>query len=123
MGTKIGPKLVFDHMMIYQVLSDDMLWEKVPELLPLRVEGEATHHNIVEKVLRATKNCNSCSTVRAVVKPFQTKLGELLEALQGGDSGELDNFINYISVRRGYRPAVILVYYVGSDGTTKKLEL
>lgn len=120
---KIGPKFVLDHMMIYQMLADEMLWERVPEMLTLKDDGEAAHHKIVQQVILAKPGCKSCSTIRTIVKPFQTQLGTLLEELHARDDESLDNLVKYISVRRGYRPVPILVYYVSTDGAVKQLEL
>ena len=118
-----GPKLIFEHMHLYQVLSDTKFWEHCPEFLDLREEGDAAHHKILIHVLGGEPGCLTCSTIKAVLREYQPLFAaKVVELAKKGGEG-IDRFVTYISNKRGYRPEPIIVYYRGNDGTIKELQL
>jgi len=116
---KKGPRLVLEHNIIFQLLSDEHFWELVPEFADLREEGEE-HLAQASKVLRG-KKCNGCSTLKAVLKPFTEKFTLRIASLFEYDKTRLTDLRNYVADKLGYRPKEILVYYKDLSGRTNQV--
>lgn len=107
---KTGPQLIVDHMVLYQILLDKQFWTRCPELAELREEGARYRQLILDEALNAKPNCGSCSTLTAVIRPYQLQFTQKLAALFQADAYNTESFVNYIASKRGYRPVPIIVY-------------
>ena len=123
MTEKLGPKFIFDHMVLYQIIMDKEFWATCPEFAALKPQRLIYRAKIRESVLSTQPNCGTCSTLGTILKPFQLLFTQRLVALFYEDVKQTENFVSYITRKRGYRPVPIIVYTKDAEGRTLEMEL
>jgi hypothetical protein len=119
---KTGPQLVLEHNLLYQVVGDRLFWEMNPAFLDLKDDGEAAHERVVQAVLggKPLADCAGCSTIKGAMRSFLT---EFSRRLAYADSEAQEQFVEYVTKKRGYRPQPIVVYHKDDGGRTHELRL
>ena len=125
MNSRIGRKLVIDHNILYQLLLDDLIWELVPELDYLKEDLENSHHFALERLLRpreVSPGCHGCTSLKTSMRPALQAVGSFVANAQKDDPDKLNNFIEFISKKKGERPSPIVIHYKNDDGKITALE-
>ena len=120
---KNGAKLILEHMILYQILSDRKFWELCPEWVEWKDEGQAVHQKVVDEVLHPSAGCKACGTVKSVMKQFLMKFTRQVADWHTTDAAKLDSLVAYISKKRGYRPVPIVVNYKDAQGKIRAVLL
>ena len=117
---KDGPKLVIDHMIMYQLLSEDAFWDTVPAGMDRREEGKAAAQKALAIAMGRT--CAGCTSIKSAVAPLHNWLWRGVAAAQANAPDTLEPLCGFLSLKRGYRPRPIVVYYVDGAGRTQELK-
>ena len=118
-------KFILEHNMLYQMLADPFFWESVPEFMALKDEGEAAHFHAFERLMKPREvlpGCVGCTSLRATIQPILTAMSGSIAEWAKEDSSKLDNLVEYITKRRGFRPQPIVVYHRDEDGVIYPVE-
>jgi hypothetical protein len=121
-GLKDGPRLVIDHMIMYQLLNSEAFWDMVPMTVAAELREEGTEVGRKALDIAMGRKCAGCTSIRSVVAPLHNRLWRMIAAVQPVP-GSCDPLAGFIALKRGYRPRPIVVYYVGDDGGTAELNL
>lgn len=125
MNTRVGTKLVLEHNILYQLLSDPLFWENVPEFLDLKDTGERAHHFAVERLTtpkEISPGCVGCATFKSTLAPLLKEVAERVFEWAANSPEKLDNLVTYITKRRGYRPNPIVMYHKDDSGQIRATE-
>lgn len=118
-------KFILEHNMLYQMLADPLFWECVPEFLDLKDEGEAAHFHALERLMNPREvlpGCTGCTSLRATIQPVLNVIAGNIAQWVNEDSAKLDNLVEYITKRRGFRPQPIVVYHRDERGIIYPVE-
>ena len=118
-------KFILEHNMLYQMLADPLFWECVPELVDLKDEGEAAHFHALERLMNPREvlpGCVGCTSLRATIQPVLNVIASNIAQWVNEDSAKLDNLVEYITKRRGFRPQPIVVYHRDERGIIYPVE-
>lgn len=118
-------KFILEHNMLYQMLADPFFWESVPEFMELKDEGEEAHFHAFEHLMKPREvlpGCVGCTSLRATIQPILTAMSSSIAEWAKEDSSKLDNLVEYITKRRGFRPQPIVVYHRDEDGVIYPVE-
>lgn len=120
-----GPKLVVDHMVMYQIISDDRFWSLVPAFAFMKTSSQHAVKQIVDQIVdsRGVTDCAGCSSIRPLMVPVVVVFGQHVAQLHQDSPEALNDLVSYISTRRKYRPRPIIVYYKDVSGKSAKVEL
>jgi hypothetical protein len=119
MNTRVGTKLVLEHNILYQLLSDPLFWESVPEFLSLKDEGEKAHFFALEHLMtprEVSPGCVGCTSLKATMGPILVTMAEMVVEWSSNSPEKLENLVTYITKRRGYRPDPIVMYHKDNSG-------
>ena len=125
MSIRVGKELILEHNTIYEMFSDSLFWEKVPEFLYMKDDGERAHHFVVERFLHPKKTfpgCAGCSSTKKILQPILEEMTSKIAEWSDTSPGKLTNLIAYIAKRRGYRPVPIIIYCKDSMGKIYTVE-
>lgn len=109
-----GPELIIDHVILMQLSSMEEFYAALPAgCQDLEALGRAAY----QAALKAAQNgnCAACRSLRDIMRPVQTALGQRLRAVQHADAGALEPLAELISRKRGYRPLPLVLIYKGVD--------
>jgi hypothetical protein len=118
-------KLILEHNIFYQILSDPLFWECVPEFAELKDEGDAAHFHALERLMNPKEvlpGCVGCTSLRTAMQPVLDMVTSNIAKWVKEDSSKLHNLVEYITKRRGFRPEPIVVYHRGDDGVIYPIE-
>ena len=116
---KKGPRLVLEHNIIFQIISDEHFWELVPEFEDMREDGEAAQ----PVAAKAATGCGGCKTLRKVLADFTSRFTLRIASLYEYNPDLLVNLRNYINQKLGYRPKEVLIYYKDLSGRPNQVRL
>jgi len=125
MNTRVGTKLVLEHNILYQLLSDPLFWESVPEFLELKDVGDRAHYIAIERFTvpkEISPGCVGCAGLKATMRPVLEEMSKLVFEWSENSREKLDNLIAYITKRRGYRPSPIVMYHKDEAGHIHAVE-
>ena len=120
-ANRVGPKLVIDQFILYQLVS----FPAFAEALPPGCDDLAPEADKVRKECLAIamgETCLGCKTIKAAIQPFQDALGKRLAVVHQTTPYLLDPLIELIRRKRGYRPTPIVMYYK-DNGVTQTLSI
>ena len=120
-----GPKLVLDHMVLYQLLSDPKFWQQVPAFAFMKRSGQEAIQRIQDDIIsgKRAKPCVGCSTLRPILIPLLIVFGQHLAQLKGDSPEAVNELVEFIARKRKYRPAPIVVYYKNEHGQAAQVEV
>jgi len=125
MSIRVGRKLILEHNTIYEMFSDSLFWEKVPEFLYMKEDGERAHHFVIERFLHPKETfpgCANCSNTKKILQPILDEMTSKITEWADTSPDKLKNLIAYITKRRGYRPNPISIYCKDSVGKIYTVE-
>ena len=125
MNTRVGKKLVLEHNVMYQMFSDPLFWEKVPELVDMKDEGEQVHYVALDNFLNPQEvapGCLNCVDMETTLQPVLDKL--IAQVVQWLDESpdKVENLTAYITKRLGYRPESIMMRSKNDTGKIRIVE-
>lgn len=125
MNTRVGKKLILEHNVVYQMFSDPLFWEKVPELLDMKDEGELAHYLALDRFFNPREvapGCMDCATIKTTLQPILNKLNLQLEQWLDESPEKIENLVSYLTKRLGYRPEKIVMQLENKTGKTRTVE-
>jgi len=125
MNTRVGAKLVLEHNILYQLLSDPLFWENVPEFLDLKDVGERAHYFAIERLTtpkEISPGCVGCATFKSTLSPLLSEVTAMVFEWTVNSPEKLNNLVAYITKRRGYRPSPIVMYHKDDSGQIHAIE-
>ena len=125
MNTRVGKKLILEHNVVYQMFSDPLFWEKVPELLDMKDEGEFAHYLAIDRFFNPKEiapGCVGCNTIERTLQPILNKLAIQIVKWLDESPGKVENLVAYITKRLGYRPESIVMRFKDESGKTRDIE-
>lgn len=119
-----GPGLIIDHMVMYQIISDDKFWSEVPAFAFMKNSSKHAVQQIVSQIVdsKGVSDCAGCSSLRPLTVPILIVFGQHIAQLKQDSPEALNDLVDYIASRRGYRPVPIAVYYKDEGGKSAKVE-
>ena len=122
---EFGPNLTVDHMILYQIISDEKFWSSVPAFSFLKTSSQEVVRRIVAGIVdsKTVTSCAGCSNVRPLLLPLLITFGQHLAQLREDSPKSIAELVLYLSERRGYRPRQITVYYKDSKGENRRVDV
>ena len=125
MNTRVGKKLILEHNVVYQMLSDPLFWEKVPELIEMKDEGERAQYLALDRFLNPREvapGCLDSANMKITLQPILDKLVTQVAQWLEESPNKVENLTAYITKRLGYRPESIIMYSKNNAGKTRTVE-
>ena len=125
MNTRVGKKLVLEHNTIYQMFSDPLFWEKVPELLEMKDEGEEAQYLALDRFLNPREvapGCIGCANMKTTLQPILDKFTAQIAQWLDESPSKVENLTAYITKRLGYQPDSIVMHLKNDAGKIYTVE-
>lgn len=107
--------------MLYTIVTDHDFFREVPEFAFMKGQAAAAQKLVLGPLL-GEDGCGDCMSISKAMKPVMaTFIGHVRQLLT--DSPEaLDNLLQYITRKRGYRPLPITLLYRDTHGNLQRIE-
>lgn len=120
--TKDGPKLVVDCLITHQLILMPAFWDAVPPGVR-EMKGRADGAAAVASDIAMGKACAGCTSLRQALSPIHSEIWQHVDLLHEAAPDAVQELVDLIARKRGYRPRPIEVYYKDSAGETHRLTL
>ena len=119
---RLGPEMVLNHTIFFTMIGDEDFFSAVPAFSTIKDAAQEIHRKITDAIVNKDRSCLSCSDIQTSVKPVFVAFVSLVRKFALEDPEALEPLIQYITRRRGYRPAPIRLYFK-AQGKVGTLEL